>query len=773
MNINAFLDFFTALAPEGETALIVRQKPQLKNNEIQTHADGAVKATWPAYLPELKRIKDGQAWYGNTGSFIISRFTEGHISASKSNCEYVLVMMLDDVGTKAKIPPIEPTWIMETSEGSFQWGYAFAEQPTVGEYTAAIKAIADAGYTDPGATNAVRNFRIPGSVNLKPNREAFAARLIEFHPESEFNLPDLCAAMGVTPATADTSTMRAIRLADDGADDVAAWLSEQGLVLSRPNGEGWMGIICPNNAEHTDGNPEGRYNPTMRAYACMHSHCIDFDSGVFLKWVHDQGGPKHAPGFRDDLLSSNFARTLNKIEPSEMFDDDANKRIAEVNRKELGRTERAAWYERFAYIQNEESFFDLNDRREVSRAAFNALFRHINCLSMHAGANGKPRRVEASIAYDEGRQLNGAPALHGITFAAGESVLVSRDGDVYGNRWRNTRMVATGIQADVSPWLNHCRTLVPDDRDLNHCFDVMAYKLQHPNIKINHAILHAGDQGNGKDTMYAPFQKAIRGTSDKNVTLLDSETMSSQFDYALETEVLILNELREPDAANRRALANKLKPIIAAPPELLSINRKGLHPYMMLNRLLLIAFSNDSVPITLETQDRRWFCIWSKAPKMTNEAGAAIWAWYQSGGFEAVAEWLYARDVSKFNPGAAPPLTDFKINLIEQGMSTAESYLVDMMRARLGEFKLGVVASPFHTLCGRVAGGAPMGVKVPQAALLHALKEANWVDCGRLTSREYPNKKHIFCAPDMTEVSKSDLRRMVESDPPRDHLKLV
>ena len=51
----------TSLAPEGETFLVVRQKPTLKDGEVQFHADGAIKATWPAFLPS-KRRKDGEAW---------------------------------------------------------------------------------------------------------------------------------------------------------------------------------------------------------------------------------------------------------------------------------------------------------------------------------------------------------------------------------------------------------------------------------------------------------------------------------------------------------------------------------------------------------------------------------------------------------------------------------------------------------------------------------------------------------------------------------------
>jgi hypothetical protein len=761
-----FLDFLISLAPEGETALIVRQKPMLKDGEMQFHADGAIKCTWPAMLPTA-RIKPDWAIYGNTASFIIDRFKDGHVSASAANCEYVLVMVLDDVGTKAKVPPLDPTWKIETSEGSFQWGYAFSEQPTKMDFAAAIKAIADAGYTDAGAINAVRNFRLPGSINLKPDRNNFASKLVEFHPERDFTLDDICKALGVVPAPADSVGVRPIRLSDDGADDVMAWLSGQGLLLSKPNAEGWAGVICPNSAEHTDGNPEGRYMPANRAYCCLHSHCLEIDSGVFLKWVSENGGPKHAPGLRDELLTMAMESALSKLTPSDMFTDDAAAIIAEVERKELGRIEKSQWYERFAYIQDDESFFDMQDRREVSRSTFNALFRHIPCKSIH----GKNPKVEASICFDENRQANGAKALVGITYAAGETVIVARDGDLYGNRWRDARpQVGTG---DVTPWLEHCKSLVPDEAELDHIFNVMAFKVQHPEVKINHAVLHGGDQGSGKDTMWAPFIWAVCGEHLKNRGLLDNDTMSSQFGYALESEILILNELKEPDAKERRALANKLKPIIAAPPEMLTVNRKGLHPYQMANRVFVLAFSNDPVPISLDSQDRRWFCVWSHAPRMSPQAAEKMWKWYKSGGFAAIGGWLARRDVSAFNPGAAPMMTEFKMNLVEHGMSMAESYLVDLMRNRIGEFSKGVVASPFHALCDRLAGAAPSGVKVPQPALLHALKEAGWIDCGRLKSREFDNKKHVFCAPDMRDVSKSELRRLVEDVPAPLSVRLV
>ncbi len=139
----------------------------------------------------------------------------------------------------------------------------------------------------------------------------------------------------------------------------------------------------------------------------------------------------------------------------------------------------------------------------------------------------------------------------------------------------------------------------------------------------------------------------------------------------------------------------------------------------------------------------------------------------------AVAAYLRARDVSNFNPGATPPMTEAKAIMIDQGRSTAESYLVELITGRLGEFASGVIASPFYALCDRLAGAAPTGAKIPQVALLHALREAGWIDCGRIHSHEFQTKKHIFCAPELAGKPRAALRAMVESVPAPAAVKLV
>ena len=742
---NKFLDFIVALSPAGETPLVVWQKP---------NSDGF---TWPAFLPN-KVFKPGSATYINTASFIVERFREGKISASAANATNCLFLVLDDVGTKSKPLPLDPTWVMETSPGNAQWGYVFSEQPTLGEFTAAIKALADAGYTDPGATNAVRNVRLPGSVNLKPGRGGFVSRLVEFHPDRDnFTLEQICAAAEVTPAIADTATHRSVGVQDDGEDDILAWVSERGDLLEHTNPSGWAGVRCPNAAEHTDGIEMGRYNPVNRAYSCMHAHCQGWNSERYLAWIAEHGGPVHKPGIRDMLMASIMNDALNKIAPNAQFPEVTQKIIKEVELRELGRVNRANWHSKFAYVMADNCYFDMETRHEVSRSAFDAIYRGVKCISMHS----EKTRVKASEWFDEHRQELGGPVLQGVTYAPGESVLCAEsDGMVYGNKWVNARL--DPVAGDPSLWLRHVAQIVPEPFEREHLLNVMACKLQHPSVKINHAVLLGGTPGAGKDMLFKPFLRAVCGMALRNLCIVDAKVFSGAFQYYLESEIILVNELRPSAFSDRRELENSLKPVIAAPPDRLPVNRKNAHPYSAVNRTLVIAQSNYRDAIALPPDDRRWFVLWTYAPRMHASDASALQAWYDDRGYAIVANYLLHRDISAFNPSAAPAMTEAKALMSEQSMSPAESYILEQVRGRVGEFSTGVVGAPLHALLDRLSGGAPDGCKLTVSALTLALKEAGWMDKGRIYSAELRTKKQAFVAPELSSLSNSELRRRLE-----------
>jgi hypothetical protein len=93
-------------------------------------------------------------------------------------------------------------------------------------------------------------------------------------------------------------------------------------------------------------------------------------------------------------------------------------------------------------------------------------------------------------------------------------------------------------------------------------------------------------------------------------------------------------------------------------------------------------------------------------------------------------------------------------------MSAQESTLVDMIRARAGLFRAGVIGSPWQAIAETLS--AQSSVRFHQAHILHALAEAGWRDCGRIKAAGQ-NAKHVFCAPEFWGLSASELRRLAES----------
>lgn len=124
-------------------------------------------------------------WFGETCSpnsqiedpklnnyFCISklRSINGKVSRKKANFFCMMCLVLDDVGTKAKRPDLEPSWIIETSPQNEQWGYIL-EKPITNESQASqlVNALVAKGYSDSGATGpSTRYMRLPVGSNDKP-----------------------------------------------------------------------------------------------------------------------------------------------------------------------------------------------------------------------------------------------------------------------------------------------------------------------------------------------------------------------------------------------------------------------------------------------------------------------------------------------------------------------------------------------------------------------------------------------------------------------------
>ena len=234
-------------------------------------------------------------------------------SRKDTRCAYLIG--LDDIGTKAIAPGLEPSYKIETSPGNFQWGYCIEPYeldgpggPKTEYYEACVQGLIAARMSDPGAVGCYRLLRIPGSINLKPESSGFRARVTQWEPDRIWELSALMTELGVKPVYRTKSKLAASVNTDTlKTDDVLlAWMQENDLIVE--SGEDFHKVICPWAHEHTDGEEHASYSPkgfgtnefsNARQFNCFHAHCTYRNIQDYLEHTSSQGAP--AVGDRFDI----------------------------------------------------------------------------------------------------------------------------------------------------------------------------------------------------------------------------------------------------------------------------------------------------------------------------------------------------------------------------------------------------------------------------------------------------------------------------------------
>jgi len=218
----------------------------------------------------------------------------------------------------------------------------------------------------------------------------------------------------------------------------------------------------------------------------------------------------------------------------------------------------------------------------------------------------------------------------------------------------------------IRPWLELLPKAGVEPEVAEELYDVLAYKCQHPAVKVNRMVLLGGGQGTGKSTLLAPLAVAV---GEAHVLVTSHNVLDSDFDPDVSRAVFMVCEEMASQSTHRladgRRMYNKMKPYAAAPPTRLSVTLKGQNAVMLPNVLLAVGTTNHRDAVQMESDDRRMFMVWMKPhPDHTSEVwGRRLLEWMTTPGAhgwtgaQLVAGWLLQRDVSRFNPGARPTRT--------------------------------------------------------------------------------------------------------------------
>ena len=145
------------------------------------------------------------------------------------------------------------------------------------------------------------------------------------------------------------------------------------------------------------------------------------------------------------------------------------------------------------------------------------------------------------------------------------------------------RARGSGRPEDVAPWLYLLDSMGWEEGDQARewLLDRFAWMVQRPGVKVNHGVVIGGAKGIGKDSMLAPVIEAV---GRQNVKTIDGAELLSDFnDYLAQTKLLVCNEIDFGTHRDRRTVAEKLKRVLAAPPDTLRVNAKNVRPYEIPN----------------------------------------------------------------------------------------------------------------------------------------------------------------------------------------------
>jgi hypothetical protein len=335
---------------------------------------------------------------------------------------------------------------------------------------------------------------------------------------------------------------------------------------------------------------------------------------------------------------------------------------------------------RYVYSIGQDRFYDLTTGDPLTANGFNACNTHV----AQYGRSGVQSAAAIFMNTPKARKVAT------VTYRPGSPAIVQEEvnGTVRPavNLWRPSTLkpADTATDGECKPWLDHVSMLFgePGEPAREHILNYMAFILQFPGVKINHApVILSPMHGVGKDTMFVPFVAAL---GHHNVSTVGPDELFAPFNPWIEKQFIVVNEVMN---FHKKEMTNKIKPLLADPPHFLQVNRKNIPQYVIPNIPNVLMYTNYDDAIAIDEEDRR---VWVHRC-LTDEARGKdyfqpLYNWYASGGSALVARWLLSRDLKDFSPKDRPAMTEAKLDMIEGGTPAPVRWLAQ-------QFEEG---SPFH-----------------------------------------------------------------------------
>lgn len=362
----------------------------------------------------------------------------------------------------------------------------------------------------------------------------------------------------------------------------------------------------------------------------------------------------------------------------------------------------------FIYIKQSAQFVNLNNGARYSNPDFVQAYKH---KKDRKGNLIAPTILQKNVFLKPEKEV----------FAPGKDQLFNIVNELVFNSWHDCGVVA--VEGDATPFIEHLEYLFPNEADRSLLLDFLAYSVQHPDEKVNYAMLVIGEEGTGKSFI----GQALRMILGKPfVSCIDTEEMLGRFNSWLAGKTFVIVE--EMNASQDDA-ANRLKLVITQ--ETVRVEEKYQKPREINNCANLIAFSNFERPIHLEKGDRR-FCVLSSPAKAKDpDYYQSLFTWLDENA-SVVRWWLEQRDLTNFNPKARAPYTSAKEALIN-GTTNYTDPIPRLISEKTDPFKSDVFS--LSAVTKALEGELPEHVLSHPNRLAERLRDAGCIPLGPVRSR--------------------------------------
>lgn len=378
------------------------------------------------------------------------------------------------------------------------------------------------------------------------------------------------------------------------------------------------------------------------------------------------------------------------------MNDEELLKLAEEAENVQGFVRRTRRMEDFRYDERQEKYWDITTGTLLGPKSVDGAIPKDRWPTMPKGKNGDLKPYAPSIAINDvstGLTVEGSTWWPGMPRFINDMVIDDRGvRPVPGASCYNTYYAPdhSRLRNDRSPdmWIEHIKTLWPDPEEHEHFFDYAAHMLQSPHEKVNHGIVIAGAQGLGKDTAMLPLRK---GVGEHNTAEVAPDDITKAYNPYVRSVMLVINEVRPHDEDYKASsFYDQLKPLLAAPPEMLPMEVKYANVVYVRNLMHVFLTTNDPLKMYIPMEDRRLFVMTSRlsGPEAFGDPEkyfGELHEYLEDGGNDAVILWLKQRDISNFKAGAPPKATWGKQAIINSADQVRRSFADEIIEKYIYE----------------------------------------------------------------------------------------